>query len=106
MRNARTQYYVRSGDDAAGTALHVAGRSRDDDEIIATLHPGKLFPHFFHDIWFGQPSAPGAARKHIEWAVPADGRRNDRLRPGSVSRDDSRKPRIRPDPQHACHTTG
>src|SRR6266849_1662300 len=99
--DSRTEYDVRSRDDAVGASLNVAGWSCDDDKVIASLHPSELFAHLLNDIWFRKSGAPRAARKHIQRAVATDGRRNDRFRPGCVAGDDSRKARVRSDSQDA-----
>src|SRR5687768_1768050 len=45
--------YIRGGDDAGSTALNVAGRRRDDDEVVASLHPRELASYFIHDLRLG-----------------------------------------------------
>src|ERR1700675_4391401 len=101
--NSRTEYYVWSRNDAAGTPLHVARWSCDDDKVIASLHASELFAHLFNDIWLRKSRAPRAARKHIQRTVATDGRRNDRFRPGCVARNNSGKAGVRSDSQDACN---
>src|ERR1700693_5986900 len=75
--DSRTEYDVRSRDDAIGAPLNVAGWSCDDDEVIASLHPSELFAHLFNDTWLWKSGAPRAARKHVQRTVATNGRRNN-----------------------------
>src|SRR5450759_3727512 len=94
--DSRAEYHVRSRDNAAGASLNVAGWSRYDDEVIASLHACELLAHVFEDICLRKSGAPRTARKHIQRTVAADGRRNDCFRPGRATRDDSGKPGVGP----------
>src|SRR5678815_865989 len=50
VRNSRTQNYIGSRDDAGAPALDVAGRSRDDDEVVALFHPREIAPYSLDDV--------------------------------------------------------